>query len=83
MEEKLIEFETSQLAKKKGLKEAYNYYLKDGKMMTDEHYKQSHHKSALKILFPAPTQSLLQKWLREKYNIDIDVVRDSEVHFKN
>ncbi len=31
----------------------------------------------------APTQSLLQKWLREVHNIDVDVTRDSEIHFND
>jgi hypothetical protein len=31
----------------------------------------------------APTQSLLQRWLRETHNIDVDVVRDSEVHYQD
>ncbi len=31
----------------------------------------------------APSQSLLQRWLRERHNIDVDVSRDAEVHFKD
>lgn len=31
----------------------------------------------------APTQSLLQKYLREVHNIDVDVTRDSEIHFND
>jgi len=38
-------------------------------------------KKYLEIQFP--TQSLLKKWLREVHNIDVDVFRDSEVHFKD
>ncbi len=31
----------------------------------------------------APTQSHLQKWLREVHNISVEVTRDSEVHYQD
>ena len=72
MEEKLISLETAKLAKKKGFIHTQKkvYYngelgyltlddLKDGKLVDNIEY--------------APTQSLLQKWLREKHGIHISL----------
>ncbi len=71
MEETKIKLETTKLAKEKGFipnkKETY-YNPMNGKTLFEE--------------LPA-TQSLLQKWLREIHNIDVDVVRDSEVHYQD
>jgi hypothetical protein len=71
MEETKIKLETTKLAKEKGFipnkKETY-YNPMSGKTLFEE--------------LPA-TQSLLQKWLREIHNIDVDVVRDSEVHYQD
>jgi hypothetical protein len=71
MEETKIKLETGNLAKEKGFipnkKETY-YNPMSGKTLFEE--------------LPA-TQSLLQKWLREIHNIDVEVVRDSEVHYRD
>lgn len=117
MEDKLINFETAQLAKEKGFKKKtfyYYYYYKDNKdnrelypekIGTSELRANSvsgissktaadagfggchtgdylHYRVVLKellidvnkypaknVMFQAPTQSLLQKWLREKHEI--------------
>jgi hypothetical protein len=65
MEDK-ITFETAKLAKEKGLPSEFGYgYYPDGGKIT---------------LFRgtppiyAPTQTVLQKWLREVYNIDVSVI---------
>lgn len=70
MTEELISFETAKLAKEKGFNEdcEYNY-----DMNGEIHHigKQNHNSHQLKI--SAPTQSLLQRWLREIKQIDICV----------
>ena len=88
MEEQLITFETAKLAKDKGFKEfSYACYKEDGilenlnniwhygcegGMELDEwFYDYNNYKH--KKLISAPTQSLLQKWLREEYSIQVMV----------
>jgi len=69
MQEQLIDFKTAVLAKEKGfnipslLKYASNGKLCDAVFNFDNWYE-------------APTQSLLQKFIREEYNIDITVIVD-------
>ena len=71
MKDELVSFKVAKLAKEKGFNYAYEFYDKDGKLeefgmvsgwcnSTDENY-------------PAPTQSLLQKWLRDKFKIYITI----------
>ena len=69
MKEKIISFETAKLAKDKGLN------LKNIKI---DHYDINGNiepKIGL-VYLQAPTQSLLQKWLREKHNIHIGIETD-------
>lgn len=80
MEEQLISFETAKLAKEKGFLDKtfegeirisqQNIYSPDGNLHSLEKALWS---SAFKLkdCFNTPTQSLLQKWLREKYNIHL------------
>ena len=79
MKEQLISFETAKLAKEKGFDEPTLYCcgnfepmlspnedvkrLHDG-LKWNSQYKNEH-------LFACPTQSLLQKWLREKHEINL------------
>lgn len=74
MKEQLISFETAELAKEKGFPQeiAYDHYLSDGKMMTNNYYKDKLLDN--KDLIAAPTQSLLQKWLREVHQIDVIII---------
>ena len=69
MEEQLIRFQTAKLAKEKGFREHCCYaYTNDGKFFyhdEDGYYWESYTIS--------PTQSLLQKYLREVHNINIDI----------
>lgn len=74
MEEQLVSFETAKLAKNKGFKRSsllhlriIPFYNKNGLLV----YK---FKGLLNpnIVY-APTQSLLQKWLREKHNIHVNL----------
>ena len=65
MEEQLINFETAKLAKEKGFKWVNNnklFYNSNGCLNLLQFSEED---------VPAPTQSLLQKWLREKYDIDV------------
>ena len=83
MEEQLISYETAKLAKEKGFDEkVYREYDKSG-------YLRCTSKSADVVLgpydellksteYPAPTQSLLQKWLREEHNCIVEVTFYSE-----
>ena len=80
MEEQLISYETAKLAKEKGFDEkVYREYDKSG-------YLRCTSKSADVVLgpydellksteYPAPTQSLLAKWLREVHNIEVLISR--------
>jgi len=65
MEEQLISFETAKLAKEKGFEIKCNhYYFDDGKLI-------QHRTSIDDKEYYAPTQSLLQKWLRYEHGLDI------------
>ena len=88
MEEELISFETAKLAKEKGFGEkVYREYDKSG-------YLRCTSKSADVVLgpydellksteYPAPTQSLLQRWLREVHNCFIDILPHRDGDSKN
>jgi len=68
MEEQIISFTVAKLAKEKGFNEVSDgCFDKNGKK-----YSGMNHKNEIgKGVFSAPTQSLLQKWLREKYAIQV------------
>ena len=71
MIEELVSFGTAKLAKEKGFDlYCYNYWI-DENIQTDEHYKGKLIKELKDKCVSAPTQALLQKWLREVYEIDI------------
>lgn len=64
MEDSLITYKTAKLAKERGFPQKGNLaYNKDGNL--GKRYKA--------LNYAAPTQSLLQKWLREKHNIVVCV----------
>lgn len=69
MEEQLISFETAKLAKEKGFDIHCRFYY-DEEMLNVYENEDFPYNSWGGSLF-APTQSLLQKWLREIHNIDI------------
>ena len=72
MEEQLISFETAKLAKEKGFKRLCDFsYDEDGTITGN--CEQAYN-------FVAPTQSLLQKWLREKHKIHIELQCDSNYY---
>jgi hypothetical protein len=76
MQDKIIDFQTAKLAKEKGFDyETIWCYLQNGDMQyssgdDEDHDKYNHN---LWDNYSAPTQSLLQTWLREKHKIDIVV----------
>ncbi len=73
MKEQLITFETAKLAKKKGFDIPVHYcFNKDGILSKHRPLKINWNWKIYKtnrIVFSAPTQSLLQKWLREEHNL--------------
>ena len=87
MKEQLISFETAKLAKEKGFNEScvFAYFnLEDGhkfngKLDNFDHgqnrqiYPKGKNSEYDHTYVTAPTQSLLQKWLREKHNISIKI----------
>lgn len=74
MIDELVSFETAKLAKEKGFDiKTYNYFMGSGKLFTWNEPKNANDVDYTKELYSAPTQSLLQKWLREKHNIYIDI----------
>lgn len=72
MEDQLIRFETAKLAQEKGFKEyCVMAYFKDAKLSLSNCYSLKDDECRSEDEVYAPTQSLLQKWLREKCNINI------------
>lgn len=73
MKEELISFETAKLAKEKGFNEPqFNGYLNE---QLEKYTSKSTHEQCIEEYYLAPTQGLLQKWLRDIYNIEVDVMR--------
>ena len=82
MEEQLISFETAKLAKEKGLPqddfyfENYEvrvpFYGLDNELNKGDEDRFGQCKSI--------SQSLLQKWLREKYDIDICIIKEVSIY---
>jgi len=73
MEETYISFETAKLAKEKGFKEKVNYSFVDlssfdsGIDRAQYMHSQNHNEKGHR--YSCPSQSLLQKWLREEHEI--------------
>ena len=75
--EQLISLETAKLAKEKGLKSdeiVHDWcYINDTLHTTINMSEYLYQQKKINNYLPAITQSLLQKWLREKNNIDIEI----------
>lgn len=78
MREEIITFKTAKLAKEKGFSYyvSYSYWNEELTSMTPGYALDDGTHSDYKIYleyqrYLAPTQSLLQKWLREEHNINI------------
>lgn len=76
MQEQLITFETAKLAKGKGFDwKCKDWFKKNGESDNLNAYTwNSNEGNQVNFLFTRPTQSLLQKWLREVKNIDVIVL---------
>lgn len=78
MEEQLVSLKTAKQAKKAGFKERCHYFFNEGsgwKVQEDYMLRQD------KII-EAPTQSLLQKWLREVHQIYVQIETDQTTYPK-
>lgn len=82
MEDTIIQFEIAKLAKEKGFNYKVRQHYRDGNNYNQElifggslYDMNSLEEQKLwnTNLYSAPTQSLLQRWLREVHNIDITV----------
>ena len=71
MQEELITFETAKLAKLKGFDWKVIYYYNHKDFIFDDGLNYCNYNQKELITKSAPTQSLLQKWLREVYNINV------------
>jgi len=93
MKEQLITFKTAKLAKEKGFdwecamwndgEQANQYagYRMDSSM-SNRHIDSHPFYKRIPFSCTIPTQSLLQKWLREKHNIHIDISISSATPYK-
>lgn len=69
MKEQLVSLKTARLAKKQGFKERCHYFFNEGSgWKIQEDYMLRQDKT-----IEAPSQSLLQKWLREEKDILVEV----------
>ena len=99
MEEQVVSFETAKIAKEKGFKElCFHYYSNEGLQTpylengssTDVDFRVDledlleQHNNLYHNTASAPTQTLLQRWLREEHDIHIHIIReDSYYKFEN
>lgn len=74
MEDQLISFETAKLAKEKGFNlPCVNWYNFSGLLIKGSATKQYPSNDKRFPSYSSPTQSLLQRWLRDSKNINIDI----------
>ena len=71
MKEKLIDIETAKLAKEKGFDEGCSFFHGSWEDYEGIHHMDNYNRHNTSKQFSAPTQGLLQKWLREVKNIDV------------
>lgn len=78
MKDELITFETAALAKEKGFDvPVTDAYLKDsGELYDEEDCPEKENQNLYPNGVSAPTQYLLQRWLREEKGIAVDVYTD-------
>jgi hypothetical protein len=67
MEEQLVSFETSKLAKEKGFSEKCNYYYQNDNLVNQINSNSDGYDEP-----SAPTQSFLQQWLRDEHEICVN-----------
>lgn len=75
MEEQIISFETAKLAKEKGFKIYVNTYhiVRNDQYLGQKTWGHRENFNSVDNKISAPTQSLLQKWLRDKHKIHITI----------
>jgi hypothetical protein len=79
MEDQIVSLETAQLAKNNNFDLAVSsHYLSDGKFSS---IKGKYPNGRIDNLYAAPTQSLLQRWLREKHKYYIQVMYNKRGNF--
>lgn len=85
MTDTLITFETAKLAKSKGFNIPVRFGVFGSKMKLTENHGWEHYKilelndwnKKPRKSYSVPTQSLLQKWLREVHDIHIQIRREN------
>ncbi len=90
MEDEIVKFETATLAYQKGFSEYVNNYytedkiienFNDGEKWSNYDFQSSDwFKENYPNVISAPTQSLLQRWLREKYKIGISIDHFTDIN---
>lgn len=82
MKEQLIEFETAKLAKEKGFNEQCIECYTDKEVLYQNNIEKIlfTNSQLLTSFYSAPTQSLLQKWLREEHELFIYCVPRRNVY---
>lgn len=73
MKDELISFETAKLAKEKGFKLGSGWQIRSLYNLDDESTFCEKTKETPEYACERCTQSLLQRWLREVHNIDVDI----------
>ena len=74
MKEEIISFEAAKLAKKTGFSEACkNWYNFSGLLIKEASTAQYPSNDKRFPSYSAPTQSLLQRWLREKHDLFVSI----------
>ena len=79
IEEQIISLKTAKLANNKGFNAECDYFYNMG-----SNYKLQNDliiRTGDDLIYEAPTQSLLQKWLREKYNLIVWVYPSKDNDF--
>ena len=69
MKDQLISFDVAKLAKEKG----FNWNVKTFIMNDNYNYAFDYEKGIVADFIKQPTQSLLQKWLREEHKLSVEV----------
>lgn len=81
--EEICTYEVAKLAKKKGFVwKCLNYYNRDEKLMVVKLFAIEYTNSQIdEGYITAPTQSLLQRWLREVKNIHIEIIATASGYY--
>lgn len=95
MKDVIVTLKTAKLAKEKGFDYSLEYYffpVEDDREYIIRHkstyfkpytLEEVYKQELFKLTYPAPTQSLLQKWIRERHNIHIDIFIQDEAPYTN